>query len=378
MTLKKKTTEEFIKKARTIHGDKYDYSKAKYVNAISKICIVCPTHGEFWQRPFIHLSSKGCPICGIEKRIIKKTKTTEQFIEEAKKVHGDKYDYSKVEYNGCFKKICIICPEHGEFWQTPDLHLQGKGCRKCGYEKNSINRTKAFEQFVNEARQLHGDKYDYSMVEYKGCETKVCIICPIHGEFWQTPSNHIHGRGCKKCSKELQQMPNLERNKKAKSTFIEKSRKIHNDKYDYSKVEYVNSHTKVCIICPEHGEFWQTPSNHLNNKGCPSCNESKLEQNVRNTLEENKIEYIYQKHFSWLGKQSLDFYLPQHNLAIECQGEQHYKPVDFAGKGNEWAKKLFERTIKRDKIKLDKVLKHDIKMIYVNEENKDNFLNGVL
>lgn len=125
--------------------------------------------------------------------------------------------------------------------------------------------------------------------------------------------------------------------------FIEKARQIHGDKYDYSKVEYVNNKTNVCIICPEHGEFWQTPHNHLKGKGCPICSESKLEKKVRNFLIENKIKFETEKTFEWLkneGQLRLDFYLPDYNIAIECQCEQHFKPIDFAGKGIEWAKKF--------------------------------------
>jgi len=264
---KKKTTEEFIAEARKVHGDKYDYSKVEYINALKKICIICPEHGEFWQTPNSHLSGKGCPKCS---GIIKKT--TEEFIAEAHKVHGDKYDYSKVEYVNNKTKVCIICPEHGEFWQTPANHLQGQTCLKCsGKSKRTV------EDFIAEARKVHGNKYDYSKVKYVNSATKVCIICPEHGEFWQTPSNHLNGVECLKCSV-------IHVHNKQKSTtedFITKAKEVHGDKYDYSKVNYVNSKTKVCIICSEHGEFWQTPLNHLYGQGCPKCSGS-----VKKTTEE--------------------------------------------------------------------------------------------
>ena len=109
--------------------------------------------------------------------------TTYEFIEKAKKVHGDKYDYSKVEYVNSRTKICIICPQHGEFWQTPNAHLMKEGCPKCKGENVSKVNRRTTNEFIEKAKKVHGDKYDYSKVDYKNNSTKVCIICPIHGEF---------------------------------------------------------------------------------------------------------------------------------------------------------------------------------------------------
>lgn len=187
---KKNTKEEFIERAKKVHGDKYDYSKVEYVNNNTKVCIVCPIHGEFWQRPGDHMLGRGCRFCyGNEKM------TNVIFIEKARKIHGDKYDYSKIEYNGNKSKVCIICSEHGEFWQRPNDHLTGYGCPYCG---NNIKKTT--EQFIKQAIEIHGKKYDYSKVEYKGARKKVCIICPIHGEFWQEPANHLNGSNCPYCN----------------------------------------------------------------------------------------------------------------------------------------------------------------------------------
>ena len=275
--MKKKNIEEFISKAREVHKDYYDYSKAVYCGALKKICVICPEHGEFWITPANHLSGQGCKICGIIERSKKRKKSIEQFIKESRTVHGDKYDYSKVEYYNIDKKVCIICPEHGEFWQTPYHHLNGCGCPKC------VGQGKTTEDVVEEFKKIHGDKYDYSKVEYTNSLKKVCIICPEHGEFWQSPTNHLNGCGCPKCS-----------NVKHKTTneFIKESRTVHGDKYDYSKVEYVNAHTKVCIICPEHGEFWQTPNKHLLGHKCPKCSESIIEKEIRVLLDKEGIKYV--------------------------------------------------------------------------------------
>ena len=199
-------------------------------------------------------------------------KTTEEFIHEARKKHGNKYDYSKVNYANNATKICIICPEHGEFWQEANNHLRGQGCPKCGLENSREKQASTKEEFIKKAREKHGDKYDYSKVEYINAHTKVCIICPQHGEFWQLPLNHLSGRGCSKCYADKTR-------KRLTSTienFIKKAREKHGDKYDYSKVKYVNCMTKVCIICPEHGEFWQRPNSHLSGHGCPKCKRNQL------------------------------------------------------------------------------------------------------
>ena len=366
MGRKKKTKEEFIKEATEKHGDKYDYSKVHYVNSKTKVCIICPEHGEFWQEASGHLRGIGCPKCSGNY-----IPTTEEWVASARKVHGDKYDYSKVEYVNNHTKVCIICSEHGEFWQTPSAHLQGQGCPKCANETNGGRKRLSISSFIKKAREVHGDKYDYSKVEYDGAHTKVCIICPEHGEFWQTPNEHKKGCGCPNCSFEN----TGDRCRSSLVEFIKKARKLHGDKYNYSNVEYVNSRIKVCIICSEHGEFWQSPNKHLIGSGCPKCNLSHLERSVMNYLDNVGITYDYQKRFKWLGKQSLDFYLPEYKVGIECQGEQHFFPVDFAGKGVEWACKEFDKLIERDKCKKALCEKHGIKLLYFGDTpNYNTFL----
>ena len=125
---------------------------------------------------------------------------TEIFIQQSKKVHGDKYDYSKTVYINSSEKICIICPEHGEFYIKKGNHINGKqGCPKCGLLKRSKTRKKSYDSFVKESVKKHGNKYDYSKVEYINTDTKVCIICPEHGEFLQKPLDHLNGHGCPMC-----------------------------------------------------------------------------------------------------------------------------------------------------------------------------------
>ena len=351
--MKKKNIEEFISKAREVHKDHYDYSKAVYCGALKKICVICPEHGEFWITPANHLSGQGCKICGLIERSKKRKKSIEQFIKESRTVHGDKYDYSKVKYHNIDKKVCIICPEHGEFWQTPYHHLNGCGCPKC------VGQGKTTEDVVEEFKKIHGDKYDYSKVEYTNSLKKVCIICPEHGEFWQSPTNHLNGCGCPKCS-----------NVKHKTTneFIKESRTVHGDKYDYSKVEYVNAHTKVCIICPEHGEFWQTPNKHLSGHKCPKCSESIIEKEIRVLLDKEGIKYVKEKRFNWMKTYRLDFYLPDYNIGIECQGIQHFtelKPYykDFS----------LDKQLERDEDKFQLCLTNGVSILYFTLKSHFNF-----
>ena len=319
--MRKLTTDEFIKKAREVHGDKYDYSKVEYVNSRTKNCIICPKHGEFWITPHSHLTGHGCHKCSC-----KCVLSAEEFVKRAKEIHGNKYDYSKTEYVNANTKVCIICPEHGEFWQSPDNHLHKQGCPLCANINRLLKKSENTETFIIKANSVHNKEYDYSYVKYVNAHTKVCIIHKKCGYmFWQTPNSHLRGSGCPKCSN------NLPLNNE---NIIERFKIIHGDKYNYSKVKYVNNHTKVCVECPIHGEFWQTPNNHLQGQGCPKCKQSKMEEKIRIFLEEEQIDYIYQatkKDLKWLGRQSLDFYLPKYNIAIECQGRQHFEPVDKFG-----------------------------------------------
>jgi hypothetical protein len=367
--------EDFIKKANEVHHGKYCYDKVEYVNCDTKVCIKCSKHGEFCQTPHSHLQGQGCPTCANENKGEYCRSSKEEFIKKARKEHGDKYDYSKVDYVNAMTKVCIICKEHGEFWQTPSAHTQGSGCHKCANEATSKRCRCSKEEFIKKANEVHQNKYDYSNVRYCDALTKVCIICLKHGKFWQQPNNHLSGAGCHKCANEA----HGDRYRFSKEDFIKKANEVHKGKYCYDKVEYVNCDTKVCIICKKHGEFEQTPYSHTKGAGCPTCNLSHLERSVMNYLDENGITYSYQKRFNWLGRQSLDFYLPDYKVGIECQGEQHFFPIDFAGKGVEWACKEFDKINSRDKRKKALCEKHGIKLLYFgNVPNYNTFLGEVV
>ena len=253
------TFEQFIKRAIDVHGEDYDYSIVEFKNMDTKVAIVHKRCGKlFFQTPKNHLRGHGCPICKRKKKL----KTNEEFIQQANNIHNGKYDYSKTKYIGSRENVCIICPKHGEFEQKAHSHLNGCGCPKCGKENSIEKRKYSTKEFIEKAKEAHDNKYDYSKTVYTDCRTKVCIICPKHGEFWQTPDKHLQGCGCPKCGKTK---------KYTTKEFVDKISLLRNDNYDYSKVEYVNSHSKVCVVCPEHGEFWISPNDLFNGKGCPSC-----------------------------------------------------------------------------------------------------------
>lgn len=290
--MKRKTTDQFIKDARAVHGDKYDYSKVNYTNNITKVEIICPIHGSFWQHPIHHLSGRGCPECGRITQASKMKSDTKTFVEKAKALHGDKYDYSKVDYIGSSFPIEIICPTHGSFIQRASAHLDGEGCPKCGLEYTASLKRLTTEEFIRRAREVHGDRYDYSLVSYKS--------------------------------------------------------------RDYVK-----------IICPKHGEFEQWAYSHLSGCGCPICRDSKLELQMRAELISRGIDFLEKETWDWLKyrqSQNVDFYLPKYNVAIECQGGQHFYPIDHFG-----GEKYFEDQVKRDENKRNLCEQHGIKMVYFSD-----------
>lgn len=280
--------------------------------------------------------------------------TNEEFLN---KIKNTEYDLSKIKYVNAKTKIEVVCKSHGSFFILPGNFLNGHGCPICRYIKSAAKQTMDKTEFIRRANIVHKNKYVYSKVNYIKNSTKVCIICPEHGEFWQRPCNHVlRKQGCPSCSG----------NKKmTRDEFIEKGNKIHNYNFNYSKVEYLNNQKKVCIICPEHGEFWQRPHDHLHGQGCPYCNKSKIEKEIAEELTRNNIKFYDQFRYDDNNKKNrLDFYLPDYNIAIECQGEQHFKPVDFAGNGLEWAKKNYQLNKLRDLKKFYKCKSQGITILY--------------
>jgi len=259
--VKRLTTQTFIERATDLHGDRYSYDKVEYVNAQTKVTITCPVHGAFIQKAGHHLRRSGCPACAgrkvasdrnllvlhpeiaaewhpekngksrpehftrgsgkkvwwqcqrghnwvttINSRTNKNTLascplcrgvqsfTAETFIERAKVVHGDTYRYDKVEYQNIGAKVIITCPEHGDFLQLPRWHMRGKGCPACSGSKKLTT-----EEFIEQAKAVHGNRYSYYKAEYVTAQTHTIIICRDHGEFQLKPNRHLNGQGCSIC-----------------------------------------------------------------------------------------------------------------------------------------------------------------------------------
>ena len=352
---RKLTTEEVVKRFKEIHGDKYDYSEFEYVNAMTKGKIICPIHGEFWQSSNVHLKGVNCPHCARKHESRDYFRLTKEiFLERSKMRHNDKYEYDLSNFVDSNSNIMIKCPIHGWFEQNVRRHMNGQGCPQCGNESKREKMSISLEEFIERANKLHNNKYDYSKVSYKNNKDYITIICPIHGEFEQRVDGHLIGRGCSKC---------VGRDKTTEE-FINEAKLIHGDRYDYSMTNYINASTKVDIKCNKCGRvFSQMPWSHLQNHGCPHCKMSKLELEIESFLIENEIEFESQKKFDWLGKQSLDFYLPKYNIGIECQGEQHFYGSRCFGK-----KEMQDVIVERDKNKYDLCIKNNLKIIYYSDQ----------
>lgn len=369
---------------------------------------------------------------------MKRKITTEEWIQKAYKIHGDKYNYNKVEYKSSKEKVCIICPEHGEFWQTANNHLNGQNCPKCALEMKSNNLTLTTEDFIKKASIVHNNYYDYSKVIYVRSDQKVIIICPEHGEFEQIPSSHLRGYNCPKCSKH--HIPTTEE-------WIEEARKVHGNKYDYSKSDYIGSSNLITIICPIHGEFQQIANNHLRGNGCLKCKNEYMSKSQRNTIEnfiekanrvhDNKYDYsdttygknnkekviinclkhgkflqtphdhllgygcpkcqlksqtkLYEKLkesfpneeilfevgrniIPWIGLQRFDIYFPKYNIAVEYNGEQHYIEIDHFG-----GQLGLSKTIERDELKRQKCKENNCSLFEIRYDySKQDYENLVI
>lgn len=261
--------------------------------------------------------------------------TQNEFISRVSKIHKNYYNYSATLYKNKRTKVKIICPKHGEFEQTPDSHMRGRGCYHCGLKKISAKKTLTTNKFIKKAKNKHGDKYDYTKTIYTGTYDRIKISCPLHGEFEQRPNDHLNGCGCEYCNNKRKHLVD----------FVAESNIIHNNKYNYSLTEYKIMTDHVNIICPIHGKFQQRASIHLSGSGCQICQVSKGERKVKNFLKNSNIFFIYQKKFDNLknknkNKLSYDFFLPNHNKLIEYNGMQHYIPIKYFGG---------ERTLKMQK-----------------------------
>lgn len=369
---KRLTTQEFIERSKKIFPN-LDYTLVNYVNNHTNVKIICSKHGIFDINPNNHLRGHGCPKCGHILGGKKNSKNLEYYINIFKKIHGDKYDYSKVEYIDAKTKVKIICPEHGEFWQTPYEHSKGHGCQKCGIKK-TINTTKLSNEKAQEIikEQSIKNHYKYRPFNYINAQQHIKCTCIVCNNEWEQTYNHLsRGRGCRKCAvKKTTDSYRLETDEVLRRIRPYAERNL----YEIISVDnYVNNTTNniLCKCKKCNREFSLSLSNAQHDNACPYHNNSKLENYIRHSLTKNNIRFEEQKKFKWLGRQRLDFYLPEYNIAIECQGKQHFYET------TNWKKFNFEHICELDKLKYKLCKENNIKILYFTFEENEPPINYI-
>jgi len=268
--LRSLTMAEVIAKTKEVHGDEYEVNpEQEYKNTNTHINVICRKHGEFPILPGVLMTGHGCKKCANEQNSISKMSNLPDFIAKSLIIHNNIYKYDATqEYDGYKKKLKITCEKHGDFYQHPAQHLSGEGCRKCAFDKLSDLFRSNIHEFIEKANIVHNNRYQYDNTQEYDGKTKLKITCKIHGEFYQHPSRHISGRGCRKCG--YIKLADLFRSNI--DEFIEKANIVHDNRYQYDNTqEYVGSYTPVKFICNEHGEFTIMPAHHLSGKGCHIC-----------------------------------------------------------------------------------------------------------
>lgn len=301
--------------------------------------------------------------------------TEKEFIDRAKQIHGDKYDYSELEFTKISGKGKIICKEHGPFYQVlVDHTFSAHGCPVCaGSKKHTV------ESFSEKGKKIHGDKYDYSKVEYKNNKIAVTLICKTcEAEFKIRPDAHINGKGCSKCG----YIKAAKSRQITKEKYVNQCKIYHGDKYEYDKLIYDGMSKKGIITCKIHGDFKQSLANHISGAGCPKCKTSKGEDTIHKFLNNNNIKYEIEKVFDDCRNPItnnllfFDFYLPKYNLIIEYDGMQHYVINDFYGGEEKYIEQKY-----RDYIKSKYCIQKGIslhRIIYLDDKHIEFILNTIL
>lgn len=321
---KKITKEEFIERAKSVHGDRYDYSLVEFINMGTKVKILCQKHNEFLQSPNHHTKIKqGCPICAKEENIEKRKVSYDDLVRRTSERHGDKYSIKKQDFDTLRSKIFVECKYHGEFQTEGRFLFKGNPCKKCIDEnlgKRMYKTKTSKENFIQRCIETHGNKYDYSKSIYKGSNKKIEIICKVHNNsFYQRVGDHIRGRGCPECG--------IENNKttlKSHDEFIKQCIDKYGDKFDYSKTKYTRAIDEVTVTCPKHGDFKKIARefSHYNQYGCPSCADesvSSFELDIKGYIKNLGFE-IKENTKKIIFPLELDILLKSKNLAIECNG----------------------------------------------------------
>ena len=376
---KKKNKDIYITNFIKRWGDGYSFDNLEYVDFKHSGIITCKEHGDFMLDEVRYAldpnnNSIPCPICNENN---KKEIRNNKYLKQLKEIYGDTYIWITKDFGDYFKdKVEFICPTHGKVSQTLCVLLNTNdednyACPKCKKDRSNLKLSYTLEEALNKAKTLECCKYyDFSMItEWFGVKHKYTFRCTKHNDFFEQTFDSLfsnNGNGCKKCNSEY--MHNIEAT--TKEEFNQKSNEVHGNIYDYSKVNYVNTKTKVCIICPKHGEFWQRPQEHLRGSGCPKCHRSKLEEKVCVYLDKKNSEYKQEVSVKKLtniigpgGKsQRIDIYIPNKKICIECQGIQHftYNINNMCSP----TKERFNEIIKYDAYKYDSLVNNGYDVIY--------------
>jgi len=370
---------EFQIKVEVQFGARFDLSKAVFINATTKVEVGCPIHGYFWQTPSELFRGTGCHKCANCYR-----KTQEEYIESIKIVHGDKYDTSMTVFTGMGNRIQVKCKEHGIFTIKANNFLAGSNCPKCARITAIEKTTYDKDKWISKFKEVHGDKYDYSKFNPVHSQIKCTIICPIHGEFEQTPTGHSVGGGCEACGRITAAKAASKLPEEKFDYFFTKAKEVHGYKFEYFPDSYEDYAVKTKIKCKNKGHvFYQLPSSHLRGIGCPYCNLSKGEEFITEVLKNSNLDF--KRQFSVTDSTTLrtfryDFFLPVHNIFIEFHGRQHFEPVDYFG-----GIIGFEKTVERDDKKIKLAAKNKIPLIIFNhnhlrlpsEEFKDLIISSI-
>lgn len=356
------TFDQFIEKTRKVHGDQYTYHRDFFGKAKEKIKITCSIHGDFWQERGNHLQGAGCFDCGVRKSADACRDTLKNFIKKARKIHGDRYDYSQIQkYNNNSTKMEIVCKEHGSFLMTANAHLsQKQNCPECALIQSTKDQILDVEIVKKRFENIHDGFYEYDFDTYEKFSSKMKMICPDHGDFWQTCSNHYNGETCRQCANKR-----ISKSKfKGQEYFLNMAIETNGDKYDYSKSVYTGSHDKIEITCPDHGSFWTTAKSHmLYGIGCNKCSNIGTSDKEQAWLKSLNIENLKTQYY--LGKNdtsgrgySVDGYDPTTNTVYEFHGNYYHGHPDLYDQEKKFRSDvtygdMYQNTIKKEKFIID-------------------------
>ena len=383
---------KFIQKIQKIFGDKYDTKYVHYIDRSTPVKLYCNICGNFFEKtPDILRHGCGCPNCSKDRmKALGKTKaeTTKHFIEKSKSIHGDKFDYSNSIYVNYNTPVLIHCNTCGKnFYQKPSYHYYIKDCPFCLKEKRQNEQKNIVLKYTTKEaiemiRNVHGDKYGYDKVIYKGRNKKVTLFCKECNQYVDVIfSSLLKGSGCPICARKRQRKKLIMSNEE----FIRRSKKLFgNNTYNYDLCNYDGYYSKVMLKCNIHNRvFEQTAGSHLSGCcGCPSCINHLTENKIDHLLKLYNIKFDRETTFPWLIYKSymrLDFYLSEYNIAIEYQGEQHFYPINFNGVSEDVMLNDFEESQKRDILKKQLCKDHGIEICYISYDEKiDESLFNIL